>query len=93
VIDGPRRRVQDLSDGEQSDCHHDHVDSVEELRDAERQPGRAGERIDPDHTEQESEQEAGRAVQPRFAEHGGDGNECDPASEKYSAGRTKRSPA
>ena len=57
-----RRGVQHLADGEQSDRDDDDVDAVEQLRNAEGEPRHAGERIDPDHPEQEPEQQAGEAV-------------------------------
>ena len=66
-----RGGVQHLADGEESDGDDDDVDAVEQLRDAEGEPRHAGQRVDADHAEQEPEEQAREAVEPRLAEHGG----------------------
>ena len=53
-----RRRVERLADGEQPDGDDDHVDAVEELREAEGEPRLAGQRIDADQPQREPEEQA-----------------------------------
>src|SRR5919198_1520347 len=50
----------------QAGSDHDDVDAIEQLRNAECESCLAGERIDADQTENEAEEEAGRALQRRI---------------------------
>ena len=68
------RLKQRLADREQADDENEHVDAVEQLRDAERETRVAGELIDPDQAERQSEKQTEESVQQRSAEqrrHGG----------------------
>ena len=50
--------IQRLADGEEADDEDHHVDAVEQLRDAEREPRVAGELVDADQAERQPEEQA-----------------------------------
>ena len=67
--------VERLADREQADHDHDHVDAVQQLRDAEREARLAGLGVDADQAERQAEEQAREAARERAAEDRGDRGE------------------
>ena len=71
----PPRLIHRLADGKQSDDENQHVDAVEQLRNAEGEARVAGELIDTDESERQPEEEAEQSPHQRTAKqrrHGGE---------------------
>jgi len=64
----PRGHVERLADREQADRDHHRVDAVEQLGDAQGEPGLAGLEVDADQPDRETEEEAGEAARERVAD-------------------------
>ena len=61
---------QGLADGEDADRHHDDVDAVRELREADGEPLLAGDEVDADDADGQADEQGGEAADPGGAEHG-----------------------
>ena len=90
LLDGGRARdLQRLADREQRDRERGHLDAVEKVGDAEREPRLAGLQVDADEAEREPERQRGQAPQRRIAEGRRDGDEGEHHQRKV-VGRPER---